>query len=149
YRPAPWPLMLVLPNRAVPLKDDSASAPQDQTNENFARLLRGLTIAVGNRRNRILLYQFLAAEIRALHCSYGLGDDESYKRALTFLENCERYTLRSLVRRSAKHHAEVTVDHAKRVFSRALKKLDISQGHNPTLRAMMVYLLKHKDTQRH
>ena len=93
----------------------------EMTNENFARLLRGLTIAVGNRRNRILLYQFLAAEIRALHCSYGLGDDESYKRALTFLENCERYTLRSLVRRSAKHHAEVTVDHAKRVFSRAKK----------------------------
>jgi hypothetical protein len=112
----------------------------EMTNENFARLLRGLTIAVGNRRNRILLYQFLAAEIRALHCSYGVGDDESYKRALTFLENCERYTLRSLVRRSAKHHAEVTVDHAKRVFSRALKKLDI--WHNPTLRAMMVYLLK-------
>jgi hypothetical protein len=43
----------------------------EMTNENFARLLRGLTIAVGNRRNRILLYQFLAAEIRALHCSYG------------------------------------------------------------------------------
>jgi hypothetical protein len=38
----------------------------DMTNENFARLLRGLTIAVGNRTNRILLYQFLAAEIRAL-----------------------------------------------------------------------------------
>ena len=114
----------------------------EMTNENFARLLRGLTIAVGNRRNRILLYQFLAAEIRALHCSYGVGDDESYKRALTFLENCERYTLRSLVRRSAKHHAEVTVDHAKRVFSRALKKLDTSQGHNPTLRAMIVHLLK-------
>jgi hypothetical protein len=56
-----------------------------------------------------------SGQIRALHCSYGLGDDESYKRALTFLENCERYTLRSLVRRSAKHHAEVTVDHAKRV----------------------------------
>jgi hypothetical protein len=36
----------------------------EMTNENFARLLRGLTIAVGNRRNRILLYQFLAAEIR-------------------------------------------------------------------------------------
>jgi hypothetical protein len=50
------------------------------TNENFARLLRGLTIAVGDRRNRILLYQFLAAEIRALHCSYGVGDGESYKR---------------------------------------------------------------------
>jgi hypothetical protein len=114
----------------------------EMTNENFARLLRGLTIAVGNRRNRILLYQFLAAEIRALHCSYGVGDDESYKRALTFLENCERYTLRSLVCRSAKHHAEVTVDHARRVFSRALKKLDTSQGRNPTLRAMIMYLLK-------
>src|SRR5262249_3772638 len=101
----------------------------EMTNENFARLLRGLTIAVGHRRNRILLYQFLAAEIRALHCSYGVGDGESYKRALTFLENCERYTLRSLVRRSAKHHAEVTVDHAKRVFSRALKKLDITYTH--------------------
>src|SRR6266487_2249846 len=107
----------------------------EMTNENVARLLRGLTIAVGDRRNRILLYQFLAAEIRALHCSYGVGDEESYKRALTFLKNCERYTLRSLVRRSAKHHAEVTVDHAKRVFSRALKKLrfscrrrDASQG---------------------
>src|SRR6516162_8002522 len=105
----------------------------EMTNENFARLLKGLTIAVGHRRNRILLYQFLAAEIRALHYSYGVGDGESYIRALTFLKNCERFTLRSLVRRSAKHHAEVTVDHAKRVFSRALKKLDTSQGHNPTL----------------
>jgi hypothetical protein len=119
----------------------------EMTNENFARLLRGLTIAVGDRRNRILLYQFLAAEIRALHCSYGIGDGESYKRALTFLENCERYTLRSLVRRSAKHHAEVTVDHAKRVFSRALKKLDTPQGDNPTLRAMIVHLLKHEPLQ--
>jgi pyrroloquinoline quinone (PQQ) biosynthesis protein C len=112
------------------------------TNENFARLLRGLTIAVGNRRNRILLYQFLAAEIRALHCSYGVGDDESYKRALGLLENCERYTLRSLVRRSAKHHAEITVDHAKRVFLRALEKLDSSQGHNPTVQAIIMYFLK-------
>jgi hypothetical protein len=119
----------------------------EMTNENFARLLRGLTIAVGNRRNRILLYQFLAAEIRALHCSYGVGDGESYKRALTFLENCERYTLRSLVRRSAKHHAEATVDHAKRIFSRALKKLDTSHGDNPTLRAMIVHLLKQEPLQ--
>jgi hypothetical protein len=87
----------------------------EMTNENFARLLRGLTIAVGNRRNRILLYQFLAAEIRALHCSYGVGDGESYRKALTFLENCERYTLRSLVRRSAQHHAEVTL-HAERGY---------------------------------
>jgi hypothetical protein len=119
----------------------------EMTNENFARLLRGLTIAVGKRRNRILLYQFLAAEIRALHCSYGLGDGESYKRALTFLENCERYTLRTLVRRSAKQHAELTVVHAKRVFLRALKMLDSSQGHNPTLRTMMVHLLKEEPLQ--
>ena len=114
----------------------------EMTNENLARLVRGLTIAVGNRTNRILLYQFLAAEIRALHCSYGFGDGESYKRALTFLENCERYTLRSLVRRSVEHRAALTVDHAKRVFSRALKKLDTSQGHNPAVRAMIVHLLK-------
>src|SRR6266403_2947329 len=96
----------------------------EMTNENVARLLRGLTIAVGDRRNRILLYQFLAAEIRAFHYSYGVGDDESYKRALTFLEECERFTLRSLVRKSAERHVEVTVDHAKRVFLRALKKLN-------------------------
>src|SRR3984893_18519228 len=114
----------------------------EMTNENFARLLRGLTIAVGNRRNRILLYQFLAAEIRALHLSYGVGDGESYKRALTFLENCERFTLHSLVRRSAKHHAEVPVDHAMRAFSRSLKNLDASQGHAPTLRSMIAHLLK-------
>src|ERR1700674_242477 len=88
----------------------------EMTNENVARLLRGLTIAVGNRKNRILIYQFLAAEIRALHYSYGVGDGESYKRALTFLEECERLTLRSLVRKSAERHVEVTVDHAKRGF---------------------------------
>jgi hypothetical protein len=88
----------------------------EMTNENVARLLRGLTIAVGNRKNRILIYQFLTAEIRTLHYSYGVGDGESYKRALTFLEECERFTLRSLVRKSTEHHVEVTVDHAKRVF---------------------------------
>jgi len=98
----------------------------EMTTENFARLLRGLTIAVGNRRNRILIYQFLAAEIRALHYSYGVGDHESYKRALTFLEECERFTLRSLMRKSAERHVKVTVDHAKRVFLRALKKLNAS-----------------------
>src|SRR6516225_2116013 len=49
----------------------------EMTNENFARLLRGLTIAVGNRRNRILLYQFLAAEIRALH-SVSAGPKRSW-----------------------------------------------------------------------
>src|SRR5215468_7283317 len=117
------------------------------TNENLARLLRGLTIAVGNRTNRVLLYQFLAAEIRAVHRSYGVGDEHSYKGALTFLENCERFTLRSLVRKSAKHHTEATVDHAKRLFSRALKKLDTSQGHNPTLRAMIMHLLRQEPLQ--
>jgi hypothetical protein len=96
----------------------------EMTNENFARLLKGLTIAVGNRKNRILFYQFLAAEIRALHYSYGIGDGESYERALKFLEDCQRLTLRSLVRKSAEHRVEVTVDHAGRIFSRALKKLD-------------------------
>jgi hypothetical protein len=96
----------------------------EMTNENIARLLRGLTIAVGKRRNRILVYQFLAAEIRALHYSHGVGDGESYRRALKFLEECQRLTLRSLMRKSAEHHVESTVDHARRVFSRALKKLD-------------------------
>ena len=96
----------------------------EMTNENFARLLRGLTIAVGNRKNRIVFYQFLAAEIRALHYSYGIGDDVSYKRAMTFLEECERFTLRSLVRKSAERHVEVTVDHANRVLLRAMKKLN-------------------------
>jgi len=101
--------------------------PFKMTNENLARLLRGLTIAVGNRQNRIAFYQFLAAEIRALHYSYGIGDGESYKKTLTFLGDCEKLTLRSLVRKSAAHHTEVTVGHARRVFSRALKKLDASQ----------------------
>ena len=96
----------------------------EMTNENLARLLNGLTIAVGNRKNRILFYQFLAAEIRALHHSYGVGDSDSYKRALTFLEKCERLTLRSVMRNSAERHVEVTVDHAKRVFLRALEKLN-------------------------
>ena len=96
----------------------------EMTNENFARLLDGLTIAVGNRKNRILFYQFLAAEIRALHYSYDVGDTESYKRALTFLEKCERLTLRSLIRNSAERHVEVTVDRAKRIFLRALEKLN-------------------------
>src|SRR6266513_6454828 len=97
------------------------------TNENLARLLKCLTIALGNRKNLILFYQFLAAEIRALHYSYGVGDRESYKRALMILEECERLTLRSLVRKSAERHVEVTVDHAKRVFLRALEELNASR----------------------
>jgi len=97
------------------------------TGENLARLLKGLTIAVGHRKNRILLYQFLAAEIRALHYSYGVGDNESYKRTRTFLENCSRLTLRSMVRKSAERHVEIMDNHARRILLRALKKLDASQ----------------------
>src|SRR5262249_883681 len=111
----------------------------EMTNENFARLLSGLTIAVGNRKNRILFYRFLAAEIRALHYSYGVGDSESYKRALTFLEKCERLTLRNLIRNSAGHHVEVTVDSAKRIFLRALEKLNAPS-------ALSAYLMP-KDTE--
>ena len=96
-------------------------------NENVVRLLRGLTIAVGRRHNRILIYRFLAAEIRALHHSYGIGDAESCKKALSFLEDCERLTLRSLVRSSAKHRLDVTMKHAERVLLRALRKLDPSR----------------------
>jgi hypothetical protein len=99
-------------------------------NESLVRLLRGLTIAVGNRHNRILIYRFLAAEIRALHYSYGIGDGESYKRALSFLEDCERLTLRSLMRKSAKRRLELTMDHAERVLLRALQKLDPSRDWN-------------------
>ena len=98
----------------------------EMKSENLARLLAGLTIAVGNRTNRVQLYRFLAAEIRALHCSYGVGDTHSYKRALIFLENCERLTLRSLMRKSAERRVEMTVDHAKRILLRALKKLNAS-----------------------
>src|SRR5260370_42404113 len=101
----------------------------EMTNENVARLLRGLTIAVGNRKNRILIYQFLAAEIRALHYSYGVGDGESYQRALRFLKECERFMLRSLVRKSAERDLEVSVDHAKRVFLRALAvRVEVGAG---------------------
>jgi hypothetical protein len=60
----------------------------EMTNENFARLLNGLTIAVGNRKNRILFYQFLAAEIRALHYSYGVGDLESARLTKTQCPIC-------------------------------------------------------------
>jgi hypothetical protein len=99
----------------------------EMTGQDLARLLSGLTIAVGHRKNRILLYQFLAAEIRALHYSYGVGDSESYKRTLTFLENCKRLTLRSMVRKSAERHVEILDNHARRILLRALKKLDASQ----------------------
>src|SRR3989449_8834825 len=96
----------------------------EMTNANFARLLKGLTIAVGNRKNRILIYQFLAAEVRALHYSYGDGDGESYKIALTFLEECERLTLCSLFRKSAERHVYDLLDHTMRLSEPTIKKLD-------------------------
>ncbi len=55
----------------------------EMTNENLARLLRGLTIAVRNRNNRILFYQFLAAEIRALDYSYGSPKDQNLQNIQT------------------------------------------------------------------
>jgi hypothetical protein len=96
-------------------------------NENLVRLLRGLTIAVGHRHNRILIYRFLSAEIRALHYTHGVGDVESYERAIRFLENCERLTLRSLMRKSAERGLTVTMGHAEKVLLRALRKLDPSR----------------------
>ena len=115
----------------------------EMSNDHLARLLKGLTIAVGNRNNRILFYRFLAAEIRALHYSYGVGDEESYKRAQAFLQDCERLTLRRLMRNSAERHLEVSFEHAKRVFLRALEKLkassaltaDVERTGNPGLAA--------------
>jgi hypothetical protein len=50
----------------------------EMTNENFARLLKGLTIAVGKRRNRILFISFWRQRSGLCTCSYGLGDEESY-----------------------------------------------------------------------
>jgi hypothetical protein len=41
--------------------------------------------------------------------------------------DCERLTLRSLVRSSAKHRLDVTMKHAERVLLRALRKLDPSR----------------------
>jgi hypothetical protein len=38
----------------------------EMTNENLARLLNGLTIAVGNRKNRILFYHARSSEGRYL-----------------------------------------------------------------------------------
>jgi hypothetical protein len=39
--------------------------------ENVTRLRNGITMAIGKRQNRRAIYQFLEAELRALHCSYG------------------------------------------------------------------------------
>lgn len=69
--------------------------------ENLARLRKGITMAVGRRQNRKAIYQFLEAELRALHCSYGIGSEESYAKAVAFLEHCREFTLRSMVAEQA------------------------------------------------
>jgi hypothetical protein len=65
--------------------------------ENLARLRKGITIAVGRRQNRKAIYQFLEAELRALHYSYGIGSELSYMKSIAFLEHCREFTLRNLV----------------------------------------------------
>ena len=65
--------------------------------DNLERLRNGITIAVGRRQNRRAVYQFLEAELRALHCSYGIGSPESYAQAMGFLERCRELTFRRLV----------------------------------------------------
>ena len=109
----------------------------EMTNENFARLLRGLRSPWARERTVYSCISFLRQ--RSGLCTVYMGSETK--------SPTKEHTLRSLVRRSAKHHAEVTVEHAKRVFSRALKKLDTSQGHDPTLRAMIVHLLKQEPLQ--
>jgi len=65
--------------------------------ENLTRLRNGITMALGKRQNRRAIYQFLEAELRALHCSYGIGSEASYAKAVALLEHCREFTLRSLV----------------------------------------------------
>jgi hypothetical protein len=48
--------------------------------ENLTRLRNGITMAIGKRQNRRAIYQFLEAELRALHCSYGIGNGVSYTK---------------------------------------------------------------------
>jgi uncharacterized protein YqgQ len=69
--------------------------------ENLKRLRNGITMAVGRRQNRRAIYQFLEAELRALHYSYGIGSKESYTKAINFLEHCREFTLRSIVAEQA------------------------------------------------
>jgi hypothetical protein len=69
--------------------------------ENLTRLRNGITMAIGRRQNRRAIYQFLRAELRALHCSYGIGSEVSYTKAIAFLECCQEFTLRSMVAEQA------------------------------------------------
>ena len=69
--------------------------------ENLKHLRNRITMAVGRRQNRRAIYQFLEAELRALHCSYRIGSEESYSKAIAFLEHCREFTLRSLVAEQA------------------------------------------------
>jgi hypothetical protein len=76
-------------------------------------------MAVGRRQNRRAIYQFLEAELRALHCSYGIGSKESYTKAINFLEHCREFTLRSLV-----------ADQAMKIFMEAVHVL--AEEHSPS-----------------
>jgi len=69
--------------------------------ENLKHLRNRITMAVGRRQNRRAIYQFLEAELRALHCSYRIGSEESYSKAIAFLEHCREFTLRSLIAEQA------------------------------------------------
>jgi hypothetical protein len=69
--------------------------------ENLARLHNGITMAIGKRQNRRAIYQFLEAELRALHCSYGIGNGVSYTKAIALLEHCREFTFRGLVAEQA------------------------------------------------
>jgi hypothetical protein len=65
--------------------------------EKLTRLRTAITVAIGRRQNRRAIYQFLEAELRALHYSYGIGSEVSYTKAIAFSEHCRAFTLRNLV----------------------------------------------------
>jgi hypothetical protein len=75
--------------------------------ENLTRLRKGITVAIGRRQNRRAIYQFLRAELRALHYSYGIGSEESYAKAIKLLQHCREFTLRNLV---AGHAIKIFMD---------------------------------------
>jgi hypothetical protein len=64
-------------------------------------------MAIGRRQNRRAIYQFLQAELRALHYSYGIGSEVSYTKAIKLLEHCQEFTFRNLV---AEHVIKIFMD---------------------------------------
>lgn len=49
----------------------------------------------------LLIWERETATLRALHCSYGVGNGVSYTKATAFLEHCREFTLRGLVAEQA------------------------------------------------